>query len=571
MSTISVAEEVLYFENFDCDSVITPVDVDIYKSLLRESGYDKEKSKYLINGFRHGFRLEYQGDRKVKMTAPNLKLDGVGSQVTLWNKVMKEVQAKCYTGPFKMVPFDYYIQSPIGLVPKDGRKDTRLIFHLSYPRNTGRSVNANIPKAKCSVQYPDFADVIRLCMIAGKSCKIARSDMRAAFRNLGMLPQDFCLLVMKAVSPLDGETYWFFDKALAFGSSISCTIFQEFSNSIAHIMRFRTKRGLVNYLDDYLFVHLHKLFCNKQVDEFIKVCKSIHFPVSMEKTFWASTLMVFLGMLIDTVNQTVSVPLDKVQKAFQLINTILSKKKITVCQIQQLCGYLNFLGKCIVPGQAFTRRLYAHAVKQGSNGKLLPHHHVQVNSEMKMDLEVWRIFLQHQSCFCRPFMDFSRYWQADEIDMFSDATSNKMLGYGAMCAPEWCYEQWCQQFIETHNPNIAYLELYAVTVGVLNWIHRFANRRVVLFCDNQSVVAMLNPNSSNCRQCMVLIRIIVLKCLTENVRVFAKYVSSKSNICADLLSRQKVQEFRSYGGSKCREQPRETPKELWPMGKLWLK
>ena len=35
---------------------------------------------------------------------------------------MKEVEAKHYAGPFKTIPFENFIQSPIGLVPKDNGK-----------------------------------------------------------------------------------------------------------------------------------------------------------------------------------------------------------------------------------------------------------------------------------------------------------------------------------------------------------------------------------------------------------------------------------------------------------------
>ena len=35
---------------------------------------------------------------------------------------MKEVKAKRFAGPFKNIPFENYIQSPIGLVPKSGNR-----------------------------------------------------------------------------------------------------------------------------------------------------------------------------------------------------------------------------------------------------------------------------------------------------------------------------------------------------------------------------------------------------------------------------------------------------------------
>ena len=58
---------------------------------------------------------------------------------------MKEVKEGRYAGPFESIPFDSYIQSPIGLVPKDGGKDTRLIFHLSYIRGvTAQSMSIHL-------------------------------------------------------------------------------------------------------------------------------------------------------------------------------------------------------------------------------------------------------------------------------------------------------------------------------------------------------------------------------------------------------------------------------------------
>ena len=50
----------------------------------------------------------------------------------MWCKLMKEVGLGRVAGPFDTIPFNYFIQSPIGLVPKDGGLETRPIFHLSH-------------------------------------------------------------------------------------------------------------------------------------------------------------------------------------------------------------------------------------------------------------------------------------------------------------------------------------------------------------------------------------------------------------------------------------------------------
>ena len=114
-------------------------------------------------------------------------------------------------------------------------------------------------------------------------------------------------------------------------------------------------------------------------------------------------------------------------------------------------------------------------------------------------------------------MDFSSYIIATEISMFSDAVKSQDLGYGCVSENSWMYGQWPSDFILNDDPGIAYLELYALTGTLLKWIHHYRNKRVILFCDNQSVVGMVNNTSSSCKNCMVLIRKLVLKCLQENV------------------------------------------------------
>ena len=220
------------------DTIVTPVDTEKFKDLLEASGYPVAKSQYLINGFNNGFSIGYEGDDKVKRTAANLKLN-IGNETVLWNKVMKEVKTGRYAGPFQKIPFDYYIQSPIGLVPKDGGCETRLIFHLSYPRNgLKQSVNVNTPPEKCRVTYCDIDMAVRLCLAEGVNCSLSKADMKSAFHNLGILKQHWRYLVMKVRDPRDGKTWYFFvNKCLPFGAAISCTVFQAFSDAIAYLVK----------------------------------------------------------------------------------------------------------------------------------------------------------------------------------------------------------------------------------------------------------------------------------------------------------------------------------------------
>ena len=393
------------------------------------------------------------------------------------------------------------------------------------------------------MKYPSFDEAVRICLAEGKNCKIVKSDMSRAFRNVLMRKDQWYLLVMKAKHPLTKKTYYFMDKCLPFGSSISCAIFQRFSNAVAHLVKWQSKKANVNYLDDFLFTALLKKVCDKQVRIFLEICDKIKFPVALEKTVWGCTLMSFLGMLLDTENQLIGIPMDKIQKALGMVEYFLNKanKRAIVLQVQQLCGFLNFLCKAVVPGRTFVCRLYSNI-----SSKLLPHHHVRITHENRMDLHVWKQFLMHPMVFYRSFLDTEEY-SAVDVDMYSDASRNFKLGFGTYCGSDWMYGQWHEEFMVQAQPSIEYLELFAVCVGILNWIRNFKNRRIALFCDNETVVHMLNHATSTCKNCMVLIRIIVLECMVHNVKIRLKHVRTKDNGKADALSRLDWKRFWHLG------------------------
>ena len=175
------------------------------------------------------------------------------------------------------------------------------------------------------MKYCEFDDAIKRCLQEGVGCHISKSDMMSAFRHLGIKREHWPVLLLKARSPFDNKWYFFMDKCLPFGSSISCAHFQAFSDAVAHIVNSLNKKKTVNYLDDFLFAALLKAICDQQVKCFMSVCADINFPVSLEKTVWGSTCMTFLGLLIDTVRQLVCVPREKICKALEMIQVMLQK------------------------------------------------------------------------------------------------------------------------------------------------------------------------------------------------------------------------------------------------------
>ena len=103
--------------------MVTTVKPHVLNQMLHDTGYNEEKTEFLVQGFSRGFSIGYEGNPNVTFTSKNLKLTD-GDELDLWNKVMKEVKLKRYVGLYNEILFDTYKQSSIGLVPKDGGKDT---------------------------------------------------------------------------------------------------------------------------------------------------------------------------------------------------------------------------------------------------------------------------------------------------------------------------------------------------------------------------------------------------------------------------------------------------------------
>ena len=179
--------------NFNLEDIITLVVPDILEKYLQWSNYDSTESRFLVNGFREGFDIHYEGPQNRCDVARNIPFQvGVGEKFEMWNKMIKEVKERRYCGPFREVPYGRFIQSPIGLVPKAGNK-TRLIFHLSYDfPNGNRSVNFHTPPELYTIKYRDIDYAVKLLLMLQKTgikrIFYSKTDLMSAFRILPLKP-----------------------------------------------------------------------------------------------------------------------------------------------------------------------------------------------------------------------------------------------------------------------------------------------------------------------------------------------------------------------------------------------
>ena len=418
---------------------------------------------------------------------------------------------------------------------------------------------------------------MRLSILCGRSSNgqvfYAKSDVQAAFHLVPLKGSSWRWLILKVEHPILKKIFYFVDKCLPFGASISCSHFQRISDAIRHIVEWRAgiPDSLSNYLDDYLFIAITIRLCNLLVKCFMDTCAEIGIPVAAEKTVWATQLIVFFGILLDDKNLRLTIPEEKRIKAVNQIGKLICKRKATVLELQQVAGILNFLSRAIVPGRAFTRRIYA---KCTGHSNLKQHHHVRLDGEFKSDCGVWMKFLNTNqiTTVSRPFIDLDTMLRATTLQFYSDASLNAELGFRAQYEKEWTYGQWPPAFVKREKPSIEYVELFGLVVAAFIWADKLRNKRVLVYCDNQTVVTIVNNTTSSCKNCMVLIRLLVLKSLQCNFRLFAQYIRSKDNEVADSLSRLDFVRFNRLAHKlKLNNTPQPLPNELWPATKIWVK
>ena len=402
-----------------------------------------------------------------------------------------------------------------------------------------------------------------------------KTDASSTFRVLPLKRLCFCWMVVKAVDPSDNKMKYFIDKCLPFGASISCALYQKFSDALRFIIEHRSgKKAITNYLDDFLFAAITCWLCNQLMIQFIELCQDINVPIADDKTEWATVCIMFLGILLDGDSFILSIPIDKQRKALNLLNKVTNKCKVTIKQLQILAGYLNFLNTAIAPGRTFTRRIYAkfaglETTKTGM--KLKPHHHVTVDQELRFDCEVWKTFLMNfTACaVCRPMIDLQLTYSAEVLNFYSDASANPRLGFGAIFENRWIWAQWEEFFVSKAKPSIEYLELVGVVAAMLTWGHLLRNKRVIVFCDNSSVVGMINNMTSSCKNCMYLLHLLTLNNIISNRITFARHVLGIHNNLSDALSRLQFDRFWRLALGTMEPQPWNISPLVWPISKIW--
>ena len=125
--------------------------------------------------------------------------------------------------------------------------------------------------------------------------------------------------------------------------------------------------------------------------------------------------------------------------------------------------------------------------------------------------------------------------------------SSSTIGFGAyyMTTQEYFAGSWRDHPFPVSSHALSYLELYPVVTSAILWGHTWSAKRVVFMVDNEGLVAIMNKGRSQCPAINSLMRRLVVVATLRNFTFRACWLSTKSNLLADLLSRGQLDLFQT--------------------------
>ena len=256
-------------------------------------------------------------------------------------------------GPFPIQECSGIVTSSMGVIPKKTPGKWRVIVDLSRPK--GASVNDYTRLQHCHLAYFSVDDATLLMQALSPEVCMTKVNIHDAYRLVPIHPADRPFL---GVSWRDRV---FVDCQLPFGLASAPAIFSAIAEALKWVLRERGVRCMLHYLDDFLLLGSpYSDECSQALAITMSTCSELGIPLALDKTAGSTTEFTFLGVLLSSASQLVSLPQDKLQALRILIQQFLGRRVVRdVAALESLIGHLVHATKVCPLGKAFFNSLFA--------------------------------------------------------------------------------------------------------------------------------------------------------------------------------------------------------------------
>ena len=506
------------------DQMVTPYKASVWEQGLA-SHPDRRFADYICKGIREGFRVGFDYQHTRCRPGPGNMKSAKEHEEVVDKYIGNECEKKRLLGPLQRSEYPEVQVNPFGVIPKSEPGKWRLIIDLSSP--AGGSVNDGISKEWCSLKYMTIDDVAARVVRLGRGALMAKFDLKSAYRQVPVHPDDRSLLGMEWKGQL------FVDTALPFGLRSAPAIFNAVAEALAHMIRQKGVEELDHYLDDFSIVGPPKSQrCQRDLESSLATCEEAGCPVAEEKTKGPATEIILLGIELDSVNLQLRLPQEKLKKLKKLLSSWRKRNGCKKRELESLAGHLSQACKVVRPGRRFLRGIFG----------LLSHfrrgdHPIRLNAAFRADLEWWHVFLCSWNGVS---MMLEECLKSPGVEIWSDASGG--WGCGALWGDQWFQLEW-SQFYDFASASIAVKELLPIVVAAAVWGHLWRGKVVLCHCDNLAVVSAVcggyckDPSMAQMLRCLFFVE------AKLELTLSAAHVPGVENGPADRLSRNKMSSF----------------------------
>ena len=510
-------------------AISTPMDWRAW-DLALEQHADREFAEVITRGIKEGFRIGFNYRRLPHTRSASRNMISAHEHPTVVSEyIANECGLRHMLGPFDRPPIENLIINRFGVIPKRGQVNKwRLIVDLSAP--DGYSVNDGINPQHCTLSYISVDVIAQTVLSLGRGCLLAKTDVKSAYRQVPVHPQDRCLLGMRWLGR------YFVDATLPFGLRSAPLIFSAVADALEWVVRQAGVRHIYHYIDD--FVLLGPPRHNECADALLtlrQVCDNLGVRIAEEKTEGPATTLVVLGIEIDTVAMTLRLPPEKLERLQATLTVWHGRSSGQRRDLESLVGQLQHAAKVVRPGRAFVRRIYELLAQTRDFKK---HYLVRLNSECRADIEWWVAYCSNWNG-----VSILRESRAGQPDVHLHTDASGAWGCGAIWQGQWFQVPWEQ--LPIANASIAPKELFPIMLACAVWGRLWSGSTVCAHCDNMAAVDVVNKGRAReplmCHQ----LRALFYMSAHFNFELVAQHTPGRENGPADALSRNDVHSFFS--------------------------
>ena len=486
---------------------------------------DNTFASYVVSGIREGFRIGFDYQSHRYKSAKRNMISATDHANVVRDYLAKECAEGRILGPFDPQYLPHVQVSPFGVIEKKERGKWRLILDLSSPE--GFSVNDGISPDLCSLSYISVDDVAKIIAQLGPGTQLAKVDIKSAYRMVPIHPDDRHLLGMK------WEEALYVDAALPFGLRSAPKIFTAVADALEWMVKKEGVTHLHHYLDDFLILGApDSEECAESLRKLLVLFEGLKVPIAIEKLEGPTPVLVFLGIELDTTTLAIRLPEAKLKELKVLILEWLGRKHCSRRELQSIAGKLQNACKVVRPGRVFLRRVFN--LLKGTPARRQV---IRLNASFRSDIQWWHCFLDRWNGVAM-MSDASA--RPVDIHLFTDASGS--FGCGAWWGTAWLQYPWAD---EAANLSIAVKELLPIVMACMLWGNTWRNKQVLVHCDNQAVVEVVNSGASKDQNLAQLLRCLFFITAEFQLALKATHITGHSNVQADAISRNNLSLFFS--------------------------